>query len=63
MTEPLEDVLVASIGVVPSTPPPFVLGTGHKTKQVWLTSPGLIKANYLKGSLPAAWWKLPTILT
>ena len=37
VTEPLEDVLVASIGVVPSIPPPFVLGIGHKTKKVCLT--------------------------
>ena len=37
VTEPLEDVLVTSIGVVPSIPPPFVLGIGHKTKKVCLT--------------------------
>ena len=58
VTEPLEDVLVASIGVVPSIPAPFVLGTGHKTNQLRVSSPGLTKPDDLKqGSSPAAWWE------
>ena len=64
MTEPLEDVLVASIGVLPSRPPPLVLGIGHKTKKLCLTSPGLMKPDDLKkGLCQQHGGKLPTILT